>query len=206
MKLKSFKGIDTFLFDLGGVIIDIDVQVAISRFSELGFVGIEEQITQSHHKGLFKAFERGDIDERGFIDSINKQVDQPLSDEAIIEAWNSILRTFPVERVHILEQLHQTYPTYILSNTNGIHLRKFSKMATGYQHIEELFSDAFYSFQLGCSKPERCAFEKVIELSGLNPQSTLFLDDSEKNLEVAAELGFKIQLVSQDNPMEKIFK
>nr|WP_321407093.1 HAD family phosphatase [uncultured Carboxylicivirga sp.] len=206
MDLKRFAGIEAFLFDLGGVIIDIDVQKAIDGFINIGMKGIEDQITKSHHIGLFKAFERGDIDEREFLSSIKKQTGDHISDEQIIEAWQSILVEFPIERVQILEKLHQNYHTYILSNTNGIHLKKFSKMAKGYEHIEELFTAAYYSYELGCSKPEKCAFEKVIELSGLKPETTLFLDDSEVNLKAAEELGFKTQLVTKSNSMIEIFK
>ncbi|MCU4165472.1 HAD family hydrolase [Carboxylicivirga caseinilyticus] len=206
MDLQRFKGIEAFLFDLGGVIIDIDVQKAIDGFKKIGLKGIESQITKSHHIGLFKAFERGDIDEREFLSNIKKETGIHISDEQIIDAWQSILVDFPIERVQILEKLHQDYPTYILSNTNGIHLQKFSKMAEGYEHIEELFTAAYYSYQLGCSKPEKCAFEKVIELSGLKPETTLFLDDSEINLQVAEELGFKTQLVTKSNSMVEIFK
>jgi len=206
MNLRRFDGIEVFLFDLGGVIIDIDVQRSVQGFEALGFKGIDKEISKSHHLGLFKAFERGEIDNSEFIATLMKKVESDISEESIIQAWQMMLGDFPIERVRILEELHQHYPTYILSNTNGIHLDKFSKMAKGYKHIEDLFTDAYYSFRLGCSKPEKCAFEKVINDSGIKPETSLFLDDSELNLKAAEELGFKTQLVTKEHSLVEIFK
>lgn len=206
MNLRRFEGIEVFLFDLGGVIIDIDVQRSVKGFADLGFKGIENEISKSHHLGLFKAFERGEIDNLEFIATLKKKVDADISEEQIIEAWQMMLGDFPVERIRILEELHQHYSTYILSNTNGIHLDKFSKLAKGYNHIEDLFTDAYYSFQLGCSKPEKCAFEKVINDAGIQPETTLFLDDSEINLQAAGSLGFKTQLVTKEHSLVEIFE
>ena len=206
MNLHRFEGIEAFLFDLGGVIIDIDVERTVKRFEALGLKGIENEISKSHHIGLFKAFERGDIGDVEFLESIKKQIGTNIKEEQIVEAWQLMLGDFPVERVRILEELHQHYPTYILSNTNGIHLDKFSRMAQGHQNIEDLFTGAYYSFQLGCSKPEKCAFEKVIDDSGIIPENTLFLDDSEMNLLAAAEIGFKTQLVTKDYSLVEVFK
>nr|WP_321450128.1 HAD family phosphatase [uncultured Carboxylicivirga sp.] len=205
MNLHRFKGIETFLFDLGGVIIDIDIQQSVKKFEALGFEGIDKAITKSHHMGLFKAFERGEIDSTEFLNTIRKKLGNKTNDEQIIDAWQAMLGNFPVERVHILEELQQNFPTYILSNTNSIHLEKFGKMAHGHDHIEELFTDAYYSYQLGCSKPEKCAYEKVIDLSGLKPETTLFLDDSELNLQAAKELGFQTQLVTTKHSIVEIF-
>lgn len=205
MKLKQFKGIESFLFDLGGVIIDIDPQKTISSFKKLGFTAVEEQVTQSHHVGLFKQLERGDIDEQTFINNIKQHVEKTVSAAMIKRAWNDILVSFPVERVQILEQLKRHFPVYLLSNTNGIHQRCFNRMAEGHASMEELFTDVFYSYQLGCSKPEALAFEKVIEDTGLNPSSTLFLDDSPINLEAAKKLGFQTLLISRDFTMQDAF-
>lgn len=205
MNLELFNGIDAFLFDLGGVIIDVNVKRTVDAFRALGFEDVDNLIAQCHHGGVFKAFERGDISERQFLNALKQEVKSPVTEEALVEAWNFMLGDFPTERVRILEKLHQSYPTYILSNTNGIHHQQFRHMAGGYDDIAQLFTDVFYSFRLGCSKPEKKIFEKVIDKSGLNARTTLFLDDSEINLQVAAELGFKTQLVSRQNPIEKIF-
>ncbi len=205
MNLDVFKDIEAFLFDLGGVIIDINVKRTIDAFAELGLAGSDLQLTQSHHSGLFKAFERGEMTNQEFLNSLKEEVDDGTTEEGLINAWNLMLVNLPAERVRILEYLHGCYPTYILSNTNDIHLQKFRYMAEGCEDIEQLFTGVFYSFRLGCSKPEKEAFQKVIDSTGINPHTTLFLDDSEVNLKVASELGFKTQLVSAQNPIEKIF-
>ncbi len=204
MEIKQFKNIETFLFDLGGVIIDIDSKRTIDGFVKLGFKGIGDHITQSHHEGLFKQLERGEIDEDTFINKVKALIDTPVETNEITSAWNQMVGSIPAERAEIIEKLKAEFPVYLLSNTNGIHLRHCDEMTEG-QTIKELFNEVFYSYQLGCSKPEASAFQKVIDQTGLKPETTLFLDDSQVNLDAAKALGFQTKLITEEEDMISFF-
>lgn len=198
--------IKAYLFDLGGVLIDLNPQATIDAFEKLGLKNLQEQINHGHHNGLFEQLEKGSISRDEFIEAIQKQTPSKISEQQIINAWNKMLLTFPIERIKILEQLRQEKAIYLLSNTNVIHREYFSKSAEGYTTIEELFNQVFYSYQLGCSKPDNEPFLKVLDVCELKPQEILFLDDSEANINTAKKLGFKTMLITHESPIESIFK
>ncbi len=83
MNIERFNGIEAFLFDLGGVIVDIYPQRPIDAFKKLGFQGVESLIAQSHHDGLFKDLERGEIQEKEFVERLMKQINSSVSESDI---------------------------------------------------------------------------------------------------------------------------
>lgn len=204
--MSKYSDINCFLFDLGGVILDIDPQLSVAAFEKLGYKALGNEINQSHHDGLFKLLERGTINDKQFIEEIARQSETHPTEASIIDAWNQMLVKLPSERIKILEDLKKKHPVFLLSNSNAIHRRYYKHMAKGYHSIEELFTKVFYSYELGCSKPDLKSFEKVIQATGLNPLTTLFLDDSHANIEAAQQLGFKTELISKTNSMEVVFK
>lgn len=206
MKRIDLSEIDAYLFDLGGVVVDISPSAAIDAFKALGLKDIDEQITQSHHQGLFKQYELGVVSSDAFISALQKELPQQVGREAIVHAWNTMLVTLPNERVALLAKLRTTHPVYLLSNTNAIHHQSFKSMADGYDNLEELFTEVFYSYKMQLSKPDPECFQYVVNKTGLIPERTLFLDDSAKNLEAAGKLGFQTVLVSPNNTILDILK
>jgi putative hydrolase of the HAD superfamily len=53
-------------------------------------------------------------------------------------------------------------------------------------------------------KPDFDIFHKMIELSGINPGETLFIDDSEANITTGKTLGFKTFLFKKENRFSEI--
>ncbi len=202
----DFTTIDTLLFDLGGVVLNIAPQNTIDAFLKLGLTDIQDQITHGHHTGLFKAFEQGAVTESDFLSQIKEEISSPVDDQQIIEAWNAMLLDLPAPRVHIIETLKKNHNVYLLSNTNSLHRSCFDTAAKGYASLSQLFHQVYYSYELKISKPDARAFEKVIEASGLQPASTLFLDDSPQNIETAKALGFQTVLISPAYGMEQVFE
>ncbi len=210
MKL-NYKNIDlqhtkAILFDLGGVIVDISPDAAINAFSKLGLENLAEQISHCHHQGLFKQYESGSISTKEFIDEIQNQLPVKVDDHQVIDAWNAMLRDFPLERFKLIENLRQQFPIYLLSNTNEIHCKAYKKMVNGCEDAERLFTKAYYSFEIKQSKPSRESFNFVCEDTGLRPDEILFLDDSPINIDAAKKMGFKTRLVTADMPITKVFE
>jgi len=201
----NLSTINTLLFDLGGVVLNIAPQKTIEAFTKLGLTDIQNQITHGHHSGLFKAFEQGSITETEFILEIRKEILTEATDQEIIQAWNAMLLDMPIQRVQIIEKLKEKYRVYLLSNTNSIHRSCFDTSARAYDKLSQLFHQVYYSYELKVSKPDKRAFEKVIEASGLTPATTLFLDDSPQNIETAKAMGFQTVLISDEFGMEQVF-
>src|SRR5437868_3344365 len=110
--------IKNIIFDLGGVILNIDFKKTNEAFHGLGLENFSQHINQHHITDLFLNYETGQIDDVEFIDSVAKLNHQPMSKEEIIQAWNALLLDFPRERINLLKRIKKQYRTFLLSNTN----------------------------------------------------------------------------------------
>jgi len=186
----NFKNI---LFDLGGVILDINVQATLKRFYELGFPAELMQFPNSMTTDLYYKYETGKLDTEKFRDEIRKVSGVEMSDQTFDEAWNSMLVRFPEERIELLKTLSKHYDLYLLSNTSALHVKVFEKMylETAGEAMQKVFKKLYYSHEIGWHKPDREAWEYVIGDAAIKAEETLFLDDNIHNIKAAQELGFQ---------------
>lgn len=190
--------IKNLLFDLGGVIMDIRRLNCVASFERLGMKDADSFLGEYSQKGPFLQLEEGAISEEQFRDAVRQFIDGEVSDEEIDGAFCDFLVGIPVHRLKQLRQLKQQYKIYMLSNTNSIMWR--SRIAEDFRQEglerEDYFDGIVTSFEAKSIKPDAKIFHTVVEKLGINPEETLFLDDSQKNLDAAAELGFKTLLVT----------
>ena len=185
--------IKNILFDLGGVLLDIDYNLTTQAFHQLGFPHFEEMYSQYNANLLFEKLETGHVSEETFYAAMQAIPKQQPSLEEIKNAWNAMLLHWRVDSLNFLRGLSPQYNLYLLSNTNIIHKRAFEKLLeeeTGLKRLDNLFTKAFYSHLVGLRKPEKEVFEFVAENAGILPSETLFVEDSYNNLDVAKGLGF----------------
>lgn len=186
---QNFKNI---LFDLGGVILDINVQATLKQFYELGFPAELMQFPHSMTTDLYFKYETGKLDSVAFRNEIRKKSGVEMSDQRFDEAWNAMLVRIPKERTDLLKLLSNRYDLYMLSNTSELHVKVFEKMyldAAGVS-MHEVFKKIYYSHEIGWLKPDHEAWEHVIRDAGIKPEETLFLDDNIHNIKASQELGF----------------
>ncbi len=182
------------IFDLGGVLLDIDYQKTIDAFKNLGIKNFEEMFSQFKADELFEKLETGHITDAAFYAAIKQRTETPLSNEEIDSAWNALFLNFRTKSLEVLEKLSADYKLYLLSNTNNIHLNFFKKLftkETGKPLLDEYFIKAWYSNEVGLRKPSAKIFEYVLEEENLKAAETLFIDDTLINIETAQKLGFK---------------
>lgn len=181
------------LFDLGGVIMDIEKERCVRALRALGMERPEDFLGDYGQKGPFLELEEGKITPDGFHEALRRYLPQGVTDEAIDAAFNDFLVGIPASRLRSLEELHRTYRIFMLSNTNAIMWN--SKIAAEFRkegHDRDYYFDGcLTSFEAGCCKPEAHIFEEACRRFGLEPSSTLFFDDSEENCKAAAALGFQ---------------
>jgi len=185
--------IKNILFDLGGVILDINVQATLKKFYELGFPAQLMQYPQSMSTDLFFKYETGKLATEEFRNGIRQVAGVQVSDGEFDEAWNAMIVRIPEERTALLKILANRYDLYMLSNTSALHTPVFEKMykdAAGIA-MQDVFKKLYYSFEIGFHKPDHEAWEHVINDSGIRPEETLFLDDSIQNIKASQELGFQ---------------
>lgn len=187
------ENISTIIFDLGGVIMDIDVKQTLQAFSGLGIKDIHEYFGHGFAASFFSDHETGKISDEVFLGEIKKLLTGEATEEEVIDAWNALLLNFPPERIALLEELKSRYRLFLFSNTNAIHYQKFSEIyrKSFPGHLEDHFEKAYYSHVLGHRKPETTGFELIIQENDLDPAKTLFVDDALMNVEGAIKAGLK---------------
>lgn len=199
----DLKGIKNIIFDLGGVILNIDYQRTIDEFVKLGVLNFETIFSQSSQNTISDKFEKGEITEQEFYESIKKISGVEFSFSQYQFAWNAILLDLPQERITVIKGLKNKYRLFLFSNTNETHYKKFETLVKSY--FDFIFEKTYYSHQFGERKPNPVAFEKIINENGLNPEETLFIDDSIQHIESAKSI--KIQTIFyQDTFLHQIFK
>ncbi len=70
--------------------------------------------------------------------------------------------------------------------------------------LNKYFKDAFFSHKMGVAKPSKESFDFLINKTELLPENSLFIDDKEKNINVAKELGFNTYLFKNKDDFKKI--
>ena len=192
MKNDKIKNI---IFDLGDVILNIDVPIASKSFADLSGREQSEILTIFKESEIFRQFETGLMDEPTFRNYVREILNFPdLSDEAIDTAWNSLLLDLPPERVELLKGLATQYRLFLLSNTSSIHITQVNKIleaSTGVAKLDDLFEIVFLSYEMGLMKPDTRIYQEVLDKAGLNAEETLFLDDNADNIRGAAQLGIE---------------
>lgn len=197
----NLDNIEAIIFDLGGVIINIDPMLTHKAFDRLGISQVDKQFTFTHQEQVYKDFEVGKISIAEFRDSFRKFIDRPVDDGAIDNAWNAMLLDIPPHRIDVLKDLNNRYKSYLLSNTNVIHtdsINAYLKKEHGMDNLNPLFNTCYFSQEIGYRKPNAEAFNYVLENNNLSPKNTLFLDDNKDNVDAAKALGINTILVHQD--------
>ena len=96
--------------------------------------------------------------------------------------------------VPFAEKYYKRYELVLLSND----VSQWSTYITQYHQLNKFFSDKIVSGDVRCRKPEKRIYEMTLERIGKTPEECLFIDNSVKNLEVAAELGIHTVLFNRD--------
>ena len=114
------KGIKHIIFDLGGVILNIDYPLTSQAFKQLGVNNFDAVYSQAKQTSLFDDFETGKISPEKFVVQVKNLLDIKCTDDEIITSWNAMLLDFPKERLDLLQQLKNKYTIVLLSNTRMI--------------------------------------------------------------------------------------
>jgi glucose-1-phosphatase len=184
--------IKNIIFDLGGVLLNLDFQRTFQGFDAMGIPDFQQYFQQAYSNPLFANLETGKCNPHTFYDLFRKQTGVAHSNEEIAKVWNAMLLDFRDDTMEYLKSLQFTYRLFLLSNTNQIHLEAFREIyfnQYGNHGFDNHFEKAWYSHELGLRKPDSACFEKVLEIHQLNANETLFVDDTLPNIETAARLG-----------------
>jgi putative hydrolase of the HAD superfamily len=192
---------------MGGVLINLDRMEAVRAFEALGFADINNYLGDYGQQGAFLALEEGSISVEQFYDRIRTHI-PAATDEQIADAFMQFLRGLPVSKLEMLRKLKaKGYRLMLLSNTNPVMYPRICETYFRQEGltINDYFDDIFLSYELGAIKPDAKIFRMVIERSGVMADETLFIDDSQANLDASVRFGFETYLAPQNQDFSAIF-
>jgi putative hydrolase of the HAD superfamily len=199
--------IKNIVFDFGGVIVDINRTVAIRKFKKIGIDNIEELLDIYRQRGIFRKIEDGSMSREDFYEEICRLMGKRIDSRDIDQCWLDFI-IMPVEQTKLdyILKLRTKYKVFLLSNTNDIIMSwaMSEKFSPAGKPLDCYFDKLFLSYKLGCMKPDLDIFHIMIKLSGINPEETLFIDDSEANIAAGNTMGFKTFLFKKENRFSEI--
>jgi len=202
------REIKNIIFDLGGVIVDLDFARtfdALARLAGTTPANIEKDATA---QPFFHEYEKGRLSDNDFRATLRSYLHSEAPDATLDAAWNAMLLDIAPEKYSLLESLKHKYRTFLLSNTNAIHMTAVNslvQLGSGHPNLDPYFERTYYSHLLGMRKPDREIYEHVLAENHLVPHETLFLDDLTDNLRGAAALGIQTCLISSPVAVLSLF-
>ncbi|MCC6837942.1 MAG: HAD hydrolase-like protein, partial [Bacteroidia bacterium] len=155
INLSNYQNI---IFDLGGVILNIDYNLSVEAFKNLGLDNFQEHFSQAKQKELFDHYEKGNISSVEFRTQLKRSLKANITDQEIDNAWNALLLDLPKERLEVLNTLKNSCRTFLLSNTNEIHINEFNRYLQQHFCINDLknyFEEVYLSYEIGMRKPDK---------------------------------------------------
>ena len=189
------ESIENVVFDLGGVLVDLDIERCQASFRRLGMDAVAELINPYYPAEMLGRLEHGLISFHEMCDEMRQLAGTPaVTDEEIGRAYGDFLTGVPVAKMRQIEQLRRRgIHTYVLSNNNPSSMRFIRAMFTADgKRMEDYFDGIYLSYEMRELKPSEAIFRKMIADSGMDPERTLYIDDGQKNVDAAQALGFAV--------------
>lgn len=196
--MNTNNSIEYILFDIGGVII-VNDKINYQDFDN------ELSLESGTVKGViddcfYKSAKGGNFD-------IKKYIEEHYKNIIAFDEYESIMK-----KVYGAERVNDELVQWINLNKNRFHMCALSnntkalrKLLADKFNIADMFEVIFNSAEIGLAKPDPKLFAYVVEKLNSNPDQCLFIDDNVRNIEAAANLGFKtIHFTGNDSFFEKI--
>lgn len=197
--------IKDIIFDLGGVLLDLNMQdlqkacQSLGISPELFFVKADEENTSTVCHGIsaskvITAYQVGEMTSEAFLSLVQSLCSKDITREDIIEAWNSCIGLIPKERLDMIKKLRSRgFHTHLLSNTNDLHWEEIKRRYfsdEGYT-CADLFDHVFVSHEMHLAKPDAEIYLQAVRKIGHPAEQCLFIDDALVNVEGAQAVGLE---------------
>lgn len=205
--LKEIKNV---VFDLGGVICDLEVERVVEAFREIGMEKMAALMDPCYPAEVNERMESGQISWEEACDEMRRIDNRPeVTNDQIEWVYREFLSRVDGEKLRTIDRLRaRGIRTYVLSNTNPMAIeivRDRVREASG-RELESYFDALFLSYRLKILKPAPAIFEKMVALSGIKPAETLFIDDGSRNADTAHRLGFSVYCPPTNGEWMQIFE
>ena len=196
--------IKNIIFDLGGVLFDINYHLTAEAFEKLGVKDFKNIFAKKGQADVIDRLEEGKIGVEELTNELSVLCGINLSNQQVIDAWNVMLFNIPAARLQLISELRKKYRVFLYSNINEIHeiaVHQRLQDKHGIKNLENYFDKVYYSHLIGMRKPNKEGFLHIINDQQIDPKETLFIDDSPQHIEGALKSGLQaawLDLEKQD--------
>ena len=201
--------IKNIIFDLGGVVLDIDETIVYKKLEKMG-ISASELANSKEFIDIMSKFDTGIYTAPSFRKKTKALLGlEKMTDQKFDSIWNAMLLDIPRERIEAIEKVKKHYKIFLMSNTNVIHYDLYVRdlqLRFGYNEFDELFNKSYFSFAEHLEKPDPRFFELILDHEGLLPEETLFIDDMAANIQAAQSLGIRTYHISREELVRNLFE
>jgi len=201
--MKNYKAI---IFDLGGVILNIDYKLTIEAFKKLGIKDATSFYGKKVQHPIFDKIEVGEVSPKVFLEFLQKE-SRKASLREVKNAWNAMLLDLPQKRLEVIKKLKNNHKIFLLSNTNEIHINALKRILDNAKWVNftSLFDKIYLSHEIGYRKPNKVAFQIILKENGLQTREVYFIDDSPQHIKAAKNLGINCHYLQEKEDITELF-
>jgi putative hydrolase of the HAD superfamily len=182
------RPVGALLFDLGGVVFEIDFGRTFARWAAHAGEELETIRSRFSFDEFYARHERGEIHAGEYFESLRYSLRINLSDAQFADGWTDIFRDEIAGVARLLRLVKDRIPLYAFTNSNPTHMTVW---ASRYSETLKTFRRVFVSSDLGMRKPEPEAFVAIGTRIAVPLDRILFFDDTRENVEGALALGMQ---------------
>ncbi|MEX1215722.1 HAD-IA family hydrolase [Saccharospirillum sp.] len=186
--MSRSQKVEGLLFDLGGVLLNIDFNLAFQTWKKWTLLPVEELQSRFKMDEAYEKHERGEIEASQYFDHLRGVLELEATDSDIALGWNAIFVDEIEETLNYISKVRRELPCFAFTNSNRAHQ---SYWYNKYPRVVNSFDKIFVSSDLGFRKPERRSFEAISNATGISLGAMLFFDDMEENVSGARESGMR---------------
>lgn len=193
------RSVNALLFDLGGVVLEVDFNQVFEHLIKSNSVGID-QIKQGFSMDeAYEQYEKGLITGSEYFAHLRSTLGLTADDASLVSSWNAIFGNEIKPALDAIDKIRNRYPCYAFTNTNAVHQDYWDH---AYPRIRQSFDHMFISSEIGLRKPDAEAFEHILKETSIEAGSMLFFDDTKSNVDGALRAG--LQAVHVSSPADVI--
>lgn len=198
--------IKAIVFDIGGVLIGLDLGRCIHAFQEiLGYDRITSLLDPYHQKGIYGDMEGGLISADDFRRMVLAESRPGCTPADVDRCMGALITGMAPDTVRTVKDMAKRYPLYLLSNNNPIAMGIINGMFRD-NGIEPstTFKSQFLSYEMRLLKPSQAIYQATIKGIGLPAEEILFIDDNEANVLAAREAGMQARVYTPGTPLSAL--
>ena len=172
----------TIIFDLGGVLVDLDWESVCARLQEHSDVAdVRPEVVNGP---IVMSAMLGRLNPHAYHEALCEKLVASLSYEEFVSIWDSLLSANK-EILPVVDRLKSGHRLVLGSNTDPIH---FAHCVEWFPVLQN-FQRYFLSYEMGLLKPDPAFFHHILQTLDAPAADCIFIDDRAENVAAALSVG-----------------